>query len=218
MNNNLSITYLVLMSASVFFGCGGSAKEENNAPASAGPVGQKYIVDTTESVITWEGFMVFDFGKEHVGYVHLSKGELTIEKNQLMGGTFEIDMNTMEYADKMDKNTPIKHLKSADYFDVEKFPTATFTITKVDSVVGDNIKVTGNLTIKGITRPITFPARMEVKDGIAKADGKVGIDRTEWGIRYGSGKFYDNLADQTVSDEIELQMKIVAKKNKDNLE
>lgn len=110
------------------------------------------------------------------------------------------------------KNTPVNHLKSTDYFDVEKFPISTIEITRVASVSGETIKVTGNLTIKGITHPVTFPAKMEVKDGIVKANGKVIIDRTDWGIRYRSGKFYDILADQTVSDDIEFHMKIVAKK------
>ena len=160
--------------------------------------GEKYIIDTTESVLTWEGSMVFGFEEEHIGYVYTSKGELMIEKGQLVGGTLEVDMNTIEYKDKESKNTPVKHLKSPDYFDVGKFPTSTFSITKVEYVVRDNIKVTGNLTIKGITKPVTFPAKIEVTDGIVKANGKLVIDRTQWGIRYRSGKFYDNLADQTV--------------------
>ena len=212
MNNKLSITYLILMSAPLFFGCGGPVKEENNTSASSVTQGEKYIIDMKESVLTWEGSMVFGFEEEHVGYVHLSKGELMIEKDQLVGGIFEIDMNTIEYKDKEDKNTPIKHLKSPDYFDVEKFPISTFSITKVAYAVRGNIKVTGNLTIKGITNPVTFPAKIEVKDGIVKANGKLVIDRTQWGIRYRSGKFYDNLADQAVSDDIEILMKIVAKK------
>jgi len=213
MNNKLSITYLVLMSASLLFGCGESATKGNdNTSASAVSLGEKYRIDTTESVVTWEGSMLFSFEKEHIGYVHLSKGELMIEKGQLVGGAVEIDMNTIEYKDKEDKNTPIKHLKSADYFDVEKFPTSAFTITKVESVIRDNIKITGNLTIKGITNEVTFPARIEVKDGLVKANGKLTFDRTAWGIRYRSGKFYDNLADQAVSDDVQLEMKIVAGK------
>ena len=212
MNNKLSITYLILMSAPLFFGCGGPVKEENNTLVSSVSQGEKYMIDMKESVLTWEGSMVFGFEEEHVGYVHLSKGELMIEKDQLVGGIFEIDMNTIEYKDKEDKNTPIKHLKSPDYFDVEKFPISTFSITKVAYAVRGNIKVTGDLTIKGITNPVTFPAKIEVKDGIVKANGKLVIDRTQWGIRYRSGKFYDNLADQAVSDNIEILMKIVAKK------
>jgi polyisoprenoid-binding protein YceI len=214
MNNKLSITYAILIIAPLFFGCGGPVAGENNNNASASSVspGQKYIIDTKESVITWKGAMLLA-AEEHVGYVHISKGELLIEKDQLVGGTVEIGMNTIEYKDKTNKNTPVNHLKSPDYFDVEKFPISTITITRVASVVsGKTIKVTGNLTIKGVTHPVTFPAEMEVKDGVVKANGQVIIDRTDWGIRYRSGKFYDNLADQAVSDDIEFLMKVVAKK------
>jgi polyisoprenoid-binding protein YceI len=200
--------------------CGGQNKTDlstdtikSETKDTAGHVaGEKYIIDTKESVLTWEGSMVFGFDEEHTGYVYISKGELMIENDSLVGGTAEIDMNTIEYKDKEDKNTPIKHLKSPDYFDVEKFPVSTFSITKVAYAVRGNITVTGNLIIKGITNPVTFPAKIEVKDGIVKANGKVIIDRTQWGIRYRSGKFYNNLADLAVSDDIEIHMKIVAKK------
>jgi len=174
MNNKLSITYLILIIAPLCFGCGPVAEEDkNNASASSVSLGQKYIIDTKESVITWKGSMVFDFAEEHVGYVYISKGELMIEKDSLVGGTAEIDMKTIEYKDKESKNTPVKHLKSPDYFDVEKFPISTFSITNVAYAVRGNIKVTGNLTIKGITHPVTFPAKIKVKDGMAEANGKV---------------------------------------------
>ena len=216
MNNKLSITHLILIIAPLFFGCGGPVKEKNNTSSnSVSPehvAGEKYIIDTKESVLTWEGSMVFGFEGKQIGYVYISKGELIIEKGQLVGCTAEIDMNTIEYKDTANKNTPVKHLKSPDYFDVEKFPISTFSITKVAYVVRGYIKVIGNLTIKGVTNPVTFPAEMEVKDGIVRAKGKVVIDRTQWGIRYRSGKFYDNLADQAVSDDFEIQMNIVAKK------
>ena len=215
MSNKLSTAYLILIIAPFFFGCGPVAEQDkNNASASSVSLGQKYIIDTKESIITWKGSMVFDFGEEHVGYVYISKGELMIEKDSLVGGTAEIDMKTIEYKDKESKNTPVKHLKSPDFFDVEKFPISTFAITKIESVNvrSKTIKVTGNLSIKGITNPVTFPAKMEVKDGIVRANGKIVIDRTQWGIRYRSGKFYDNLADQAVSDDFEIQMNIVAKK------
>jgi polyisoprenoid-binding protein YceI len=216
MNNNISTGYLILIITFLFFGCRGPVKEENknNESASSVSLGQKYTIDTKETVLTWKGSMVFDFDKGDVGYVYISKGELMIEKDSLVGGTAEIDMTTIEYGDKENKNTPVKHLKSPDFFDVEKFPISTFAITKVESVNvrSKTIKVTGNLTIKGITNPVTFPANIEIKDGIARANGKVVIDRTQWGIRYRSGKFYDNLADNAVSDDIEIRMKIVAKK------
>ena len=213
MNNKLSIAYLIFIIAPLVFSCRGPVKEENKNNASASPLtlGQKYIIDIKESVVTWKGSMLLASEEEHTGYVYISKGELMIEKGQLVGGTVEIDMNTIEYKDKTNKNTPVKHLKSPDFFDVEKFPISTITITRVASVSGKTIKVTGNLTIKGVTRLVTFPAKMEVKDGILKANGKLIIDRTDWGIRYRSGKFYDIVADEIVSDDIEFYMNIVAK-------
>jgi len=215
MNRKLSITYLILIIALLFFGCHGPVKEgnKNNASASSVFSGEKYNIDTKESVVTWKGSTVYSFDEGNIGYVYISKGELLIEKNKLVGGTVEIDMNTIEYKDKTDTNTPVKHLKSPDFFDVKKFPVSKFAITKVESVNvrSNTIKVSGNLTIKGVTNPVTFPAQMTINDGIVNANGKITIDRTQWGIRYRSGKFYDNLADNAVSDDIELQMKIVAK-------
>ncbi len=218
MNNKISLAYLILIIAPLFsaFREPGVKENENNASASFVSLipieNEKYVIDKKESVVTWKGSMAFADNGEHKGYVYLSKGELMIEKGQLVSGAVEIDMNTIEYKDKQHPNSPIKHLKSSDFFDVEKFPISTFLITRVTSVSGENIKVTGNLTIKGITQAVTFPAQIEVKDGIVNANGKVIIDRTKWDVRYKSGKFYDNLADEAISDDIEFDMKIVAKK------
>jgi polyisoprenoid-binding protein YceI len=156
--------------------------------------------------------MQFSAGKGHTGYVSISKGELMIEDGQLIGGTVEVGMNTITDERHGSDNNLVNHLKAVDFFDVKKFPISTFSITKVVTVHDENIEVTGNLTIKGITHAVTFPANIEVKNGIVNANGKVIIDRTKWDVRYNSGKFYDNLADETISDNIEFQMKIVAKK------
>src|SRR6218665_2288064 len=131
MKSKLTIRYLVLIVAPLVFGCGGSAKDENksNAASVSAPAGQKYMINTKESVITWEGSMLIASAEEHAGYVYPSKGELILDKGQLVGGSVEIDMNTIEYKDRQHKNSPIMHLKSPDFFDVEKFPTAAFTIT-----------------------------------------------------------------------------------------
>lgn len=214
MNIKPSIAYLILVTAPLFFGCGGPVKEENKNNASASPLSlhagnEKYVaIDTTESVVTWEGSNTFG---SHSGYVYISKGELMIETGELVGGAVEIDMNTIEDKDHGSDNGVIKHLKDPDFFDVKKFPFSRFAITKVTSINVEDKEITGNLTIKGITQPVTFPAKMEVKDGIVKADGKLVIDRTKWNVRYKSGKFFDNLADETISDSIEFHMKIVAK-------
>jgi polyisoprenoid-binding protein YceI len=173
---------------------------------------EKYVIDKKESVVTWKGSMVLASKGQHTGNVFLSKGELIIEKGQLVAGTVEIDMNTITDPVYGSDNNLINHLKSPDFFDVKKFPTSTFSITKVALANDESINITGNLTIKGITHEVTFPAKTEVKGGMVNASGKLTIDRARWDVRYGSGKFFDNLADETISDDIEFDMKIVAKK------
>lgn len=173
---------------------------------------EKYVIDKKESVVTWKGSRLFSSERGHIGNVYISKGELIIEKGQLVGGAVVVDMNTITDPIHGSDNNLINHLKDPDFFDVKKFPVSTFAITRVASADEGNIKITGNLTIKGITHAVTFPAKIEVKDGIVNANGEVTIDRTQWDVRYRSGKFYDNLADKTISDSIEFDMKIVAKK------
>jgi polyisoprenoid-binding protein YceI len=217
MNNKLSITYLILMIAPFFFGCSGPVKEENKNNASASSLAlhvgnEKYVaIDTKESVVTWKGSNLIG-SNSHTGYVYISKGELMIENGELMGGTVEVDMNTIEDKNHGSDNKLVHHLKDPDFFEVKKFPFSTIALTGVASTNGENKNVTGNLTIKGITHPVSFPAEMEVKDGIVTANAKLVIDRTLWDVRYKSGKFYDNLADQAMSDSIEFHIKIVEKK------
>jgi len=172
---------------------------------------EKYVIDK-ESIVQWKCLMVLPGKGGHTGFISISKGDLKLEKGQLVGGAAEIDMNTIADESHGRENNLVDHLKSPDFFDVEKFPNATFAITRVSSAKDGNINVTGNLTIKGITHEVTFPVKMEVKSGIVNAIGKMTIDRTLWDIRYGSGKFFDNLADRAISDSIEFEMKIVAKK------
>src|SRR5690606_7960212 len=125
-------------------------------------------------------------------------------------GTAEVNMNTIVDDKYRSDNNLIQHLKDPDFFDVEKFPMSTIMITRVASTNSEDKKVTGNLTIKGITHPVTFPAKINVENGIVKMNGKLVIDRTQWNVRYNSGKFYDILADETISDDIEFHINIVA--------
>jgi hypothetical protein len=214
MNNKLSLTYLILIIAPLFFSCGGPVKEKNKNNAPPGSISlhvgdEKYfIIDTKESVIAWTGSSAH--GKQK-GYAYISKGELMIENGQLMGGAVEIEMNKIEGPGHLRDNNLINHLKGPDFFDVKKFPFSTIAITRVASINVEDKEITGNLAIKGITHPVTFPVKMEVKDGIVKASGKLVIDRTKWDIRYKSGKFFDNLKDQAISDSVEFHIMIVAK-------
>jgi len=208
------ITCLLFFIALLLFGCSGAVKEEtkNNTLASSISLqvgDEKYVVDTKESIVSWKGSNSFG---PHTGNVYISKGELMVEIGQLVGGTVEVDMNTIEDENRDRNNGLINHLKDPDFFDVKKFPFSTIAITRVASINVEDKEITGNLTIKGITHPVSFPAKIEVKNGIVKATGKLVIDRTKWGVRYGSGKFFDNLKNEAISDNIEFNIKIVAKK------
>lgn len=212
MNNKQSILYLFLIITPFFFGCRGPVKEgnDNNAPAGSASSGQKYSIDTKASVVSWKGSMQIG-ANSHTGYVEISKGELMVDNGELTGGTVEVDMNTITDENHDSGSGLVNHLKDPDFFDVEKFPVATIVLTKVASIHGDNKRITGDLTIKGITQPVTFLSKVDVKDGAVKMDGQLVIDRTKWDVRYKSGKFYDLLADQTISDFIAFEVKIVAK-------
>lgn len=217
MTGKLPITYLVLIIIPFFFSCNGTVKKETNTNARTSALSlhvpdEKYrAVDTMQSVVAWKGSMQIG-PNYHRGNVYLSQGELMVENGQLTGGTVEVNMGTIEDEKHGSDNNLIKHLKDPDFFDVKKFPFSTIVISKVEPIDDTHKKITANLTIKNITQPVSFPAEVEIKDGIVKAHGKLVIDRTKWDVRYKSGKFYDLLADQTMSDSIEFDMKVVAKK------
>jgi polyisoprenoid-binding protein YceI len=167
------------------------------------------LIDTQNSKVSWEGFKP---SGEHNGLISIAQGTISLEKGNLVGGNFKFDMNSitdldMPADDEYNKKL-VTHLKSADFFDVEKYPRSTFEITKVSESGGD-LNISGNLTIKGISKNITIPA------GLIKNNGKVTIksdiftiDRTDFNVRYGSKKFFDNLKDKFINDEFELSFEL----------
>lgn len=171
-----------------------------------------YNVDVTSSSVVWTGYKVT--GK-HTGTVKVKNGNLTWDNGQLTGGSFEIDMTSIkntdlegEWATKL-----VNHLKSEDFFGVEKHPVSKFTITKViPQDTKGNYKILGNLTIKETTKEVKFFANATESNGTINATGKMTIDRSEYNVRYGSGSFFDGLGDKTIYDEFDLQISLVAKK------
>ncbi len=165
-------------------------------------------VDIENSVIEWKGSKVTG---EHNGTIMLKDASLEMDNGMLSGGTFVIDMTSIKNLDMAGKDGAGKlegHLKSADFFNVEEFPTATLEITDVVSRGTDgSYKIVGDLTIKGITKPIKFNAQFEGET--ATAD--IVVDRAEYDVRYGSGSFFDGLADKTIYDEFELSVKLALK-------
>ena len=159
-------------------------------------------VDIKDSSITWKGYKVTG---EHEGTITLKNGALTFNGQELTGGNFTIDMTSINVTDlEGDSKGKLEgHLKSADFFGIENHNQSTFVIKKIEGKAG-NYKVTGDLTIKGITHPNTFS--MVVKDNAATANLKV--DRTKYDIKYGSASFFDGLKDKAIYDEFDLNVNL----------
>ncbi len=166
-------------------------------------------INTKASTIEWTGSKVV--GKSHSGTLQLASGSLDISKGVLKGGSFVVDMTTLEDTDLTGewKGKLEGHLKSDDFFGVEKFPTAEFKTTKVKAKGDGTYDVTGNITIKGITESISFTSSLaEAGDGY-EASASITIDRSKFDVRYGSGSFFDDLGDKAISDEFTLEVKLV---------
>ncbi|MFD2247547.1 YceI family protein [Pontibacter ruber] len=171
-------------------------------------------VNTEASTMKWNAKKV---GGEHYGTINLADGTLQVNGSKLTGGTFTIDMRSITVKDitREDSNKRLTdHLKSDDFFSVEKHPQATFTLTKAAKIAkakaGEpNYTITGNLTIKGITNPISFPATVKLSDDAAEATALIEVDRTKYDIKYRSG-LVGTAADKIIYDTFTIDLKLVA--------
>jgi polyisoprenoid-binding protein YceI len=180
--------------------------------------GQVFAADTANSRIRFTGHGV---GKNHPGIFKLSSGNVAVANNQITGGDFVINIKSMELEQKggMYDEKLHPHLMSGDFFDAEKYGTARFEITKVEpykqnasdaSVVeGANYSISGNLTLKDVTRNITFPAKVDLDGNTLKAKGNFDIDRTQWNMNYGNDK---TLGDKFISEKVNIELDLQAKR------
>lgn len=182
--------------------------------------GEEVAVDITNSIVTWSGSKPTG---THTGTINLSEGKLIVKDGMINGGSFTMDMNSIANTDLSDnmKSNLEAHLKGTsegkedDFFNVAKYPTGKFEITKVTPLEGDdtaNYLIYGNLTLRDITNSIGFKANIQVDaNGVMASTPPFTINRTDWGINYGSKSIFDNLADKFINDEIGLEIKLVAK-------
>lgn len=166
-------------------------------------------VDATQSKITWTGSKV---GGSHTGNISIKEGNFEFEGDKLIGGQFIIDMNSITNTDLEGEMAGklVSHLKSDDFFGVEKYPTATLKITEVIPQGPGKYKVAGDLTIKEITKSVKFPAEVSVSGNTITAKADIVVDRAEYNVRYGSDSFFDNLGDKVIYDDFTLSVNVVA--------
>ncbi|MEP3208591.1 MAG: YceI family protein [Maribacter sp.] len=161
--------------------------------------GEKKEVNTETSTVTWKAYKVTG---SHTGTVDLQSGALLFDGDKLSGGEFVVNMPTLvstdlegEYKGKLEG-----HLKSDDFFGVATHPTAKLVFTDIKASGKNSYEVTGDLTIKGITKPVSF----DVSVYGSKATATMKVDRSLYDVRYGSGAFFENLGDKTIYDEFDL--------------
>ncbi|MEQ8908082.1 MAG: YceI family protein [Vicingaceae bacterium] len=177
---------------------------------AGGPKGDTYKIDNELSSVEWVGKKVTG---QHNGSIMLKEGNIMVENGMISSGTIMMDMNTIVVEDIEDEGTNAKlkgHLMSDDFFGVEKNPTSTFKITKVEKKEGELYHIHGDLTIKGITEKVAIPTTVKMEGNKLVAIGETEIDRTKFKIRYGSGKFFEDLGDKMIDDEFTIRFKVGA--------
>lgn len=211
------ISAFVLISACTNAPRGDKAKI-SDAEHTAEQAGQSFKVDTAASGVRFTGHGV---GKNHPGEFSFSSGHVTIANNQVAGGEFTINIKSMdlEQKDAMFQQKLKPHLLSGDFFDAEKFGSAQFVITKVEPynsnsadtsiIEGANFNVSGNLTLKDVTKNITFPAKIVLDDNNVNAKANFDIDRRQWQMNYGNDK---SLGDKFISETVNINLDLQAKK------
>ena len=176
------------------------------------PKADTYTVDLTKSSISWEAKKLVG---GHAGFIDLTSGSLVFNGKKLTGGGFAASMTSLKVMDGGTKPNPglDRHLKSDDFFSAEKFPAANFVIKKVEGN-GANVNVTGDLTIKGVTNSITFPATLtwNADKTISATADKIEIDRTKYGIQYRSKSVFSDIGDKMIEDNFTIAVKLVVKK------
>lgn len=174
-----------------------------------------FKVDPAASTVAWKADK--KIMKGHIGKVQLREGQIeTNAKNEIVAMTVTADMATISNDDLADdpdsQKKLVRHLSSDDFFNVEKFPTATFTLKSLEKKGAETI-AKGDLTFIGKTNAVEFPVTTSVDKASATIAGKLAIERTKWGLVYGSGNFFKELtANKIIKDTFELDVKIVAKK------
>lgn len=214
-----NLLFPILAGALLMASCQGAPEADNAEASDAQTVEQKqgaeYTANLQQSNVEWIGTKPVG---QHHGTLKIQEGTLIVSENALEGGTFVIDINSLQPDDQDDEyNNKLKgHLLSEDFFNAENHPTGTFEITNVSEGVEQTEElvmkdathmITGNLTLKGITKSITFPAKVRMENDKVVADANFNIDRTQWEMNYGNDK---SLGDKFIRPEVNLQVHLEA--------
>lgn len=226
MKKTISI-FSVFLSVIIFAGCSENAPMQENQNTqteqkeTASQVSEEssseevvledglYVLNTEESELLWMGTKI---GSSHEGTIDIISGDMDFMENQLMSGLFTIDMTSINTTDlEGERKTQMDdHLKSEDFFHVAEYPEAVFMVSAIRDLGSNMWSVDGDLMIKDISNPVTFEVVIQnIAPDKVQMVGDFMIDRTLWDVRYGSDKFFDNLGDKMISNDIQFSLQLV---------
>lgn len=171
-----------------------------------------FQIQTSSSTVNWTGKKVLGL---HTGSINIAEGFIEIVDNIITAGEIQIDMTSIVITDIEDEATHqnfLAHLHNDDFFATDKFKRAKLVISGSEKAGNDKLKITGILTIKDISHPVSFTAAVEIFTDFLHSLGEIIIDRTLYNIRYGSGKFLQNLGNNLIYDDFVLQFKLIGQK------
>lgn len=210
--------FAALSALVILASCGGSSvkTEDAQAAAQSADSARVFALDSASSKVEWLAKKVTG---QHNGTLAIKSGELKTEAGKITSGRFLLNMPSIKVLDLTDAETNTKltgHLNSEDFFSTSKFPEGIFELVSSEPIANaaagaPNYTIKGNLTLKGISKAISFPAIIAMNGETLNAQASFDIDRTEWDIRYGSGKFFKDIGDAAINDNFNIKLNIVAK-------
>ncbi len=171
---------------------------------------KKFNIIAAKSNIDWVGRKVTG---AHNGTIAIKEGHLAFDNQQLTGGRFVIDIKSIKILDVTDPSTNAQfasHLASDDFFSTELYPESTLEITSAEPREDGSYRISGDLTIKGITHATSFDASVDVNGNLLTAAGKITIDRTLYSIKFRSGNFFKDLGDTLIYNNFDLNITLAA--------
>lgn len=222
------VTILAFAVSALVISCQGSGGDKTTTTSEqqiAEQKGTTYTIDKTQSSLIWRGYHKGGFDPRF-GTLQ-SDGTVSVENGAITGGTFTIDINSVKTDESSVDVTKTEgktsadldgHLKSGDFFESDKYPTAKFEITKIGNfdaakdksvLEGANHIISGNLTIKDKTVNVTFPAKVDITDNQVNIESKFIINRQDWGLTYGTD---GDPKDWAISQEVDIELNIKATK------
>lgn len=214
---------IIFAGALLAVSCSDAPKGDNatvtDEKAAADSNGVVMNVDTNTSIVGFNGWGV---GKNHPGKFKLNSGSFTVKNGMVTAGSFSININSlsMDQQEEMFQVNLRGHLLSPDFFDAAKSPEAKFEITGSEAftptagdtsvVAGANTKISGNLTLKGVTKNVSFPAKVDVTENGSATVANFIIDRTQWDMHYNDDK--ESAKDKFIAHDVNITLNINSNK------